>query len=149
VPAPSDLSIAPATEEDVDEIHAIEREAFGTPWKRDFFVLEILETGRFNLVARRAGRMVGYFFAMWYLDEMHVNKIAVAGEARRQGVAAALMEAAEEFAHEHAVTVISLEVRQSNRGAQDFYASIGFESAYRRPRYYPDGEPAVIMVKQL
>ena len=34
-------------------------------------------------------------------------------------------------------------------GAQDFYASLAFKPAYVRPRYYPDGESAVVMLREL
>jgi ribosomal protein S18 acetylase RimI-like enzyme len=40
-------------------------------------------------------------------------------------------------------------VRQSNRGAQEFYRGLGFRSSYVRARYYPDGEAAVVMTCQL
>ena len=42
---------------------------------------------------------------------------------------------------------ISLEVRKSNRSAQEFYRHLDFESSYLRPRYYPDGEAAVVMTR--
>ena len=45
--------------------------------------------------------------------------------------------------------MISLEVRQSNAGAQEFYRRLDFECLYVRPHYYPDGEAAVIMVREL
>ena len=105
--------------------------------------------GRFNLVARRGGRVIGYLFAMWFFDEMHVNKIAVEEADRRRGIALRLMEECMEFAILHGVRTISLEVRQSNESAQAFYRHLEFEPLYVRPRYYPDGEGAVIMVREL
>lgn len=39
----------------------------------------------------------------------------------------------------------SLEVRAGNVGAQELYAALGFRSLGVRPRYYSDGEDAVIM----
>jgi ribosomal protein S18 acetylase RimI-like enzyme len=80
---------------------------------------------------------------------MHVNKIAVAESERRQGIADALMAACFAFAREQGVRVISLEVRQSNRGAQEFYRHLDFASSYVRPRYYPDGESAVVMTREV
>jgi ribosomal protein S18 acetylase RimI-like enzyme len=80
---------------------------------------------------------------------MHVNKIAVEAEERRQGIAQSLMERCIEFARSHSIKTISLEVRKSNRGAQEFYKQLAFASSYMRPRYYPDGEAAVVMTKVL
>jgi ribosomal-protein-alanine N-acetyltransferase len=143
----SDLAIAPVQGRDLDAIHRIERDSFPVPWRRFFFENELTAERRFNLVAKRDGVVVGYLFAMWIFDEMHVNKIAVDGKARRMGVAEALMAECFAFARMNDIKSISLEVRKSNVGAQSFYRHLDFESAYIRPRYYPDGEAAVVMTR--
>jgi [ribosomal protein S18]-alanine N-acetyltransferase len=143
------LIIERAVAADVRAIHALEQRCFPSPWRREFFESEITNDGRYNLVARRDGVIVGYLFAMWFMDEMHVNKIAVDASARRQGIALALMQRCTAFAVEQGVTSISLEVRQSNDEAQKFYTFLGFEAEYIRKGYYPDGESAVVMMKDL
>lgn len=144
-----ELVIERAARGDVDAIHRIEEAAFPAPWRREFFSTELSSDGRFNLVARRNRVVIGYLFAMWIFDEMHVNKIAVDAGERRRGVADALMARCLEFARRHDVQTISLEVRKSNRGAQEFYRHLQFESSYLRPRYYPDGEAAVVMTRSV
>jgi [ribosomal protein S18]-alanine N-acetyltransferase len=146
---PEGVTIHFATQHDIQGIHKLETEAFPAPWRREFFESELYADGRFNLVARREKRVVGYLFAMWFFDEMHVNKIAVVAQERRQGIALALMDRCFEFAATHAIKTISLEVRRSNNGAQEFYKQLDFTPAYVRPRYYPDGEAAVVMTKAL
>jgi [ribosomal protein S18]-alanine N-acetyltransferase len=146
---PSDLVIGPATRADLEAVHGLETEAFPVPWRREFFDSELAADWRLNLVARRDGALVGYVFAMWLFDEMHVNKIAVAETARRQGIAGVLMARCFAFAREHGIRTISLEVRRSNQGAQDFYRQLDFKPSYVRPRYYPDGEAAVVMTRAL
>jgi ribosomal-protein-alanine N-acetyltransferase len=143
------MEIEPATFADLDAIHQLEQDSFPAPWRREFFESELRSSGRLNLVARRDGVIIGYVFAMWLFDEMHVNKIAVAESERRRGVAKALMKACEEFAREKEVRTISLEVRQSNEAAQAFYRHLGFADLYLRPRYYPDGEAAVVMMREV
>jgi ribosomal-protein-alanine N-acetyltransferase len=143
------LKIVSATSADLDSVHRLEVKCFPSPWRREFFESELNGEGRMNVIVRIGGKVVGYLFSMWFFDEMHVNKIAVATELRRRGIARALMEHCLEFARDNQIKTISLEVRQSNRGAQDFYKHLDFASLYVRPRYYPDGEAAVIMVKQL
>ena len=145
----TDLEIGQAVPGDLDAIHRLEVSCFPSPWRRDFFESELRGESRFHLVARRGGLLIGYLFAMWFFDEMHVNKIAVAESERRKGVADAMMDRCLEFARDNSVSTISLEVRQSNRGAQAFYEHLDFEPTYVRPRYYPDGEAAVVMVRQL
>ena len=144
-----EVEIRIATPADVDEVHALETRAFPAPWRRDFFESELRASGRFNLVARRRGLLVGYLFSMWFFDEMHVNKIAVEEHERRQGIAAELMDKCIRFARANRVQSISLEVRKSNSGAQEFYKTLDFAASYTRPRYYPDGESAVVMTKNL
>jgi len=134
---------------DVDVICDIEARAFPNPWRREFFESEVRGSGRYNLVARKHGRVVGYVFAMWFFDEMHVNKIAVDERERRQGIALSLMGECLRFAKANRIKTISLEVRKSNDGAQEFYRFLDFEASYTRPRYYPDGEAAVVMVRTL
>lgn len=143
------IEIAPATHADLDAVHHLETLCFPAPWRREFFESEVDASGRFNLVARRSGQLVAYLFAMYFFDEMHVNKIAVAESERRQGIAQRLMEACTTFAMRHGIVSISLEVRESNATAQEFYRNLDFEAMYLRPRYYPDGESAVIMVREL
>ena len=144
-----DIRITLARKRDIETIHQLEVSAFPAPWRREFFESELRATGRLNAVAKRDDRLIGYLFAMWFFDEMHINKIAVIEDERRRGVARLLMDHCFKFASLNRIRSISLEVRESNRGAQDFYATLGFAPSYVRPRYYPDGEAAVVMTKAL
>ncbi len=144
-----DVVIEAARPADLDAIHRIEAASFPAPWRREFFQAELHADGRFTVVARRNGDVIGYLFAMFIFDEMHVNKIAVDERFRRQGIADLLMARCFEFAEKNDVRTIALEVRQSNTGAQEFYRHLDFESSYLRPRYYPDGEAAVVMVREM
>lgn len=143
--AVADFAIREAARGDLDAVHAIERASFPAPWRREFFETELDAPGRFTLVATRDAVVIGYVFAMWIFDEMHVNKIAVTSDERRKGIAQALMDRCFEFSREHNIETISLEVRESNHAAQAFYRQLGFESVYARPRYYPDLETAIVM----
>lgn len=143
--AAGDLIIRAAGRADLDAVHAIECSSFPSPWRREFFESELDAPGRFTLVATRGDAVIGYVFAMWIFDEMHVNKIAVTADERRKGIAQKLMDRCFEFSREHSIETISLEVRESNHSAQAFYRQLGFESVYVRPRYYPDHETAIVM----
>jgi ribosomal-protein-alanine N-acetyltransferase len=144
-----DVVISFAVPRDVDEIHRLEHASFPAPWRRSFFDSELIASGRFNLVAKRQHVVVGYLFSMWFLDEMHINKIAVDASLRRQGIALAMMQRCLGFAAERGVTSMWLEVRSSNDEAQQFYAFLGFEPEYIRNGYYPDGEAAVVMMREV
>lgn len=146
----SRIEIRPAVPDDAPAIAALEAEAFPHPWRTEFFVSEIVAPGRFNRVAIDAdGRLIGYVFAMHVLDEMHVNKIAVPRKSRRLGIASRLMDACFAFASKRQIRILSLEVRESNQEAIAFYQHLGFRRASIRLWYYPDGENAVIMSREL
>lgn len=144
-----DLRVALATVADIDAVHQLEVSAFPSPWRREFFESELQASGRFCLTAKRGDRVVGYLFSMWFFDEMHVNKIAVHEDERRQGIANELMRQCLAFATAQGIRTISLEVRKSNVGAQEFYRTLNFTPQFARPRYYPDGETAVIMMRDV
>jgi ribosomal-protein-alanine N-acetyltransferase len=140
------IEIRNAATGDLDEVHRLELSAFAAPWRREFFEAELQLPGRVTLVAVTAGgEVAGYVFAMFIFDEMHVNKIAVADPHRRGGIARALMDRCLDFARANGIHVIALEVRKSNEGAQAFYRTLQFADTFIRPRYYPDGEAAVVM----
>ena len=145
----ADVETRSATASDLDAIHHLECDSFPAPWRREFFESELQASGRFSLVATRGGQVIGYVFAMWLFEEMHVNKIAVVKAERRRGIARLLMDRCLEFAREHDIAMISLEVRESNLVAQDFYRNLDFKPVYVRAKYYPDGESAVVMSKRL
>jgi [ribosomal protein S18]-alanine N-acetyltransferase len=143
------LIIAPARAADITAIHAIEEASFPQPWRREFFESELVAEGRLSLIARRNKTLLGYLFAMFLFDELHINKIATLATERRRGIAQSLMDRCFEFARHREIRLISLEVRQSNAGAIEFYRQLAFSSSYVRPRYYPDGEAAVVMTRPL
>jgi ribosomal-protein-alanine N-acetyltransferase len=79
-------------------------------------------------------------------DEAHVTNIAVRSDRRRQGVGTAVMVGLMGLAQSKGANRMTLEVRVSNRPAQELYNRLGFRSAGVRPRYYMDNrEDALIM----
>jgi ribosomal-protein-alanine N-acetyltransferase len=82
-------------------------------------------------------------------DEAEVLTLAVAPEARRQGVAGALLAAAMAAARAQAARTMVLEVAIGNAAARALYERAGFVEAGRRPRYYADGGDALILRARL
>ena len=66
-------------------------------------------------------------------------------EARRGGVATALMLALADEAVRRECVAWTLEVRVSSTGAQDLYRTFGFAPAGVRKRYYDNVEDAIVM----
>ena len=87
----------------------------------------------------------------WSSDMMRAElgdnqTIAVAADARRQGIGRALMHALMVEARDRGASELFLEVRDDNPSAQRMYDSLGFERIAVRPNYYqPDGVDAIVM----
>jgi ribosomal-protein-alanine N-acetyltransferase len=105
------------------------------PWARVF----VARTGE-------GGEPVGFALAWRAADELHLLDLAVAPEARRRGLARALVDALIREARAGDARLILLEVRQSNAPALALYRSTGFfEHGVRRAYYSDNGEDAVEM----
>jgi ribosomal-protein-alanine N-acetyltransferase len=100
---------------------------------------------RLRAARDEAGRLLGYMLFWHVVDEVHLLNVAVAIEARRQGIGRALMDDLLAYARENGIVRILLEVRTSNRAAIALYEQLGFEQFNVRARYYADGEDAIEM----
>ncbi|MFL6171846.1 MAG: ribosomal protein S18-alanine N-acetyltransferase [Marmoricola sp.] len=89
--------------------------------------------------------VLGYAVASYAGDIAELQRIGVAEQARRRGLATALLDAVVAHAPSTGADRMLLEVRADNRGALAFYAARGFVEIDRRPRYYRDGTDAVVM----
>lgn len=77
------------------------------------------------------GRVVGYTYFQLIEDLAYVRHIVCAPEARRAGVATALMQGVAERARATGCTAWCLNVKPDNVAAIAFYERLGLEPAYR------------------
>lgn len=134
-------------EEDLDEVLAIESDAFPSPWKRGHFTFEIRENRwASNRVARHEGRIVGYTSAWRLYGELKINNIAVHRDYRGRGIAGRMLRAMIADAASAGCETARLEVRPSNAAARRMYRRHGFVAVGRRKGYYQrEGEDAILM----
>jgi [ribosomal protein S18]-alanine N-acetyltransferase len=143
--------IRPATGDDIAAITALETSALGGDAWSEGLVREGVN-GRLPtvhyLVADDDG-VIAHAVASIVGDIAELQRIAVAADARRRGIATDLLAAVEhEAAIRHADRLL-LEVREDNEPALKFYAARGFAELDRRTRYYADGTTAVVLVKEV
>lgn len=81
-------------------------------------------------------------------DETEIITIGVAPDARRGGIAAAMLAIAENDASKRGAKKIFLEVAENNAAARALYEKNGYHTVGTRPKYY-DGVDAIIMEKQI
>lgn len=97
------------------------------------------------LVVEDHGEVMGFAVARMLPDEWEVENIAVAGTARRRGLATRLMGELMERARAADAKQIFLEVRERNHAARALYEKWAFEPAGRRKSYYQNPiEDAII-----
>ncbi|MEF8856565.1 MAG: ribosomal protein S18-alanine N-acetyltransferase [Haloplanus sp.] len=147
-PTSADVTIRDAEESDLRSVVRIERGAFDQPWPYTAFERFVGEPG--FLVATRDGVVVGYVVGdvtpNFGRDIGHVKDLAVAESARRNGVGRSLLRQSLVTLAIDGAEVVKLEVRESNDVARTLYRDTGFEVARRVPRYYRDGEDALVMI---
>jgi len=149
--AVGDVVVRPATAADIDDVTAIERDAFSQPWSRDSFADLVRAREAVFLVAIASDRSVaGYAILLVAAGHSELANLAVTRTARGQGVGRRLVAEAIAHARAHEATEMFLEVRESNRAAQTLYASAGFQSVARRRHYYEQPmEDALVLRLQI
>ncbi|MBR0425067.1 MAG: ribosomal protein S18-alanine N-acetyltransferase [Clostridia bacterium] len=140
------ISIRAMKRSDISEVYRIETLSFRSPWSKASLESELKNKLAHYLVAESDGKVIGYC-GMWVLfEECHITNIAVDPAYRRAGVGKALLYAAMEVGDSFDATAMTLEVRETNRIAQDLYRKLDFEQQGFRKRYYPDtGEGAMLL----
>ncbi|MFO7675862.1 MAG: ribosomal protein S18-alanine N-acetyltransferase [bacterium] len=136
-------------EADLDRVVELERVTFAFPWHRRSFLVDCSRQRALAIVADDGGVVNGYAVVWLEGDELHVANIAVASASRRQGTGSALLAAAVEHGREKGARSCYLEVRETNVGALAFYRRHGFIITGFRRGYYPDGETAVVMERDI
>ena len=140
--------IVPMDRSHIDQIAALERECFSTPWSETMLSDALFDPQASFIVADDGeGNILGYAGLHVVLDEGYIDNIAVHPDARRHGVASALLDVYCRFGAAN-LAFLTLEVRASNEPAIALYRKHGFEEAGRRKDYYTKPkEDAVIMTR--
>jgi len=141
------ITIFPMKEEDINQVLEIENLSFLDPWTRRMYLAEVRERNdSYFIVAKCGDRIIGYGGFWLVVDEAHLVTIAVHPDFRRQGIGRQIMQYLLHLAKQLGAKRATLEVRESNVVAQEFYSKFGFISVAFRKKYYPDTkEDAVIM----
>ena len=141
----------PVVETDLPRIMEIEAAGFLHPWSEALLRAELAHAWSVQRAAvvpgpEDGGRILGYIIFWLVHDEVHVLNVGTAPEARRRGVARALMDEAVAVGREKGARLSTLEVRRSNAPAIALYRSLGYREVGVRPRYYAEeNEDAIVM----
>ena len=131
--------------EDVAAVAELEKECFRDPWSYQMLA-ETFMTGRFeSVLCEENGEVAGYGGAIFGVEAADIANIAVRESYRGKGIGKKLVNALVKKLYARGVRRIFLEVRVSNAAAMALYLRCGFVGVAVRPRYYGDGEDALVM----
>lgn len=136
-------------EKDVERLAFIDKACFPDPWTEEMWRGELARSDARFLVLEQSGTVIGFAVTTVLFEEAELPKIAVLPERRGRGLGKALLLALFAEAKMLGADKMFLEVRSGNVPARKLYESNGFTVLRTRTKYYPDGEDAVEMKKDL
>jgi ribosomal-protein-alanine acetyltransferase len=115
-------------------------------WSADQVMEELHRERATVLISEDRGCLHGWLVT-WRVppDEIHVLEVAISPQYRRRGFGSALLLEAMSAGSRGGAVVAMLEVRATNAAAIEMYKKLGYYEVGRRPRYYSDGEDALLM----
>lgn len=126
-----------------DEIANLHKLCFpNKPWSASDFA-DLKKSGCEIIVSQNS-------FAVWrnVADEAEIITIGVAPDARRNGIASAMLTIIEKNIKNQGVKKIFLEVASNNIAGKKLYENNGYKVVGTRPKYY-DGVDAILMAKEI
>ena len=146
-----DYQLIPLAHEHLGQAAEIERLCFSDPWSEKMLAEHLANPCSLTRGAGGApAPLVGSVGLLGVGGEGHPTNVAARPDSRRQGVAAALLDALEAQGKERELAFLTLEVRQSNAPARALYEKLGYLQAGLRRNYYENPrEDAIIMTKTL
>ncbi len=141
------VHLVPMRRRHLRSVLRIEALVYPRPWSLSLFMSELaLRSTRAYWVARVDGAVVGYCGLMVTGEDGHVTTLAVDPSMHRGGIGTRLLLVLAGEAIRRGVTGLTLEVRMSNKPAQELYRKFGFRPAGVRRNYYVEtNEDALVM----
>ncbi len=142
-------TVRPAERADLLDVLRIERASFADPWPYAAFESSLDEAAFLVAEGETETTVHGYLVASLVPNHGraigHVRDIAVRRESRGAGLGRLLLTTGLDRLRRGGAATVKLEVRESNDPARSLYRDVGFAPARRVPRYYDDGEDALVM----
>ena len=150
------IRLRDALEEDLEQIHNIESDLYPKPWTFNFFRIMFHINEDLFIVAVDDEGIIGY--AVGEIEKRgkvetprkagHVMNIAVKSQYQGMGVGTMLLDDLENRFLSKDADIAYLEVRESNKRAQQIYRHRGYMYVRTAENYYGD-EDGFIMTKKI
>src|SRR5690242_21503576 len=128
------------------EVLQSEQESFEYSCSEEDFLRCLRQRNCIGMVAEQGEKVVGFMIYELHKSKLHILNFAVHPACRRAGVGSQMVAKLISKLSSHRRTRITLEVRETNLGAQLFFRSQGFRATRVLRSYYEDsGEDAFLM----
>lgn len=128
---------------------ALHADCFDRPWPEADFARLLAASGVIGIIIKAGGAPKGLALIRNVAGEGEILTLGIVKTARRSGLGAQLLAAAQEAARKAGSTRLFLEVSDANAAAIGLYRGAGFFDAGRRRSYYRDGSDARVMARKL
>ena len=143
------LTLHPLTIDDAPTLAALHSAALREAWSEESFREMLALEGVQGWRLEESEAFAACILMRRTLDEAEILTLATHPDHRRRGYATRLLKHALATLAEEGCIRAYLELRKSNDAARALYEAHGFSATGQRPRYYPDGEDALVMRKLL
>jgi ribosomal-protein-alanine N-acetyltransferase len=135
---------------DMPEVLQTEQASFEYAWTEEDFLRCLRQRNCIGMVAEQGEKVVGFMIYELHKSKLHILNFAVQPACRRSGVGAQMVAKLISKLSSHRRTRITLEVRETNLGAQLFFRSQCFRAVRVLRGFYEDsGEDAFLMQYKL
>ncbi|MGD9792742.1 MAG: ribosomal protein S18-alanine N-acetyltransferase [Acidimicrobiia bacterium] len=149
IPSPDEVhvQIEPMRRRHLRQIMKTEVQVYPKPWTMGIFASELAQVpdARQYIVAKVGKHVVGYCGTLYSETDAHITNIAVDPRWQRHKIGSRLLITMIRISLARGCRNLTLEVRVSNRAAQEMYRRFGMAPAGVRRRYYENTEDAIVM----
>lgn len=135
--------------EDLSKIATIEKQCFSDPWTEETFLALFSSPYSHSLAFFEDEEPIAYCFFSSLFETAEILNIATHPNYRQQGLGYRLLQETLKSTKGYGANEMFLEVREHNEKAKRLYEKTGFLPVGIRKEYYPDGENAIVMRKEL
>lgn len=139
---------------DLQRLRALDAHCFDDSWSEATWQQLLQDPRRYRcwLLETPTQEAIAYLLFSHVLDEAELLRIGVCCDRRGQGLARQMLDEAQTILEADGIRTFHLEVRDSNRGAQQLYRRCGWQCSGRRRNYYSDAsgsEDALLFSRHL
>lgn len=124
--------------DDMNEVLAIEKQAFEFPWQHDDFVRCLRLRNAVGMTAEYDDAVLGFMVYELHKDRLHILNFAVHEKYRRNGIGQQMVAKLTGKLSAARRNRIMLEVRETNLAALNFFKACGFKAVSVLKDFYED-----------